>query len=422
MLVNPSIYNVLGRFTSNYDLMTLERRNGSSANTSKLTGFPYKNSLSDQFNQQAYQKLNAFDTNFKPDIKSMFNTLKLLSNNKSAVYDDRKAVEQSKAFDVSTTDGATLGKQTLKVSQIATAQKNVSVAKVQTDVMTSDTTGNLSIKQNGKTQTINFTLKQGETNEAGYIRLAKTINQSKMGVTAEVKTDETGYSKLTLTSNQTGKASAFEVSGTLADELKLADTQEDAKNMTYELNGKAGESETNQLSLEKGKINVKVTATNTEAETFDIQASSATLVSTLKDFATSFNKFVDDNKDSNNPMTKSIVKQFTNTVTKALDKLEIDGFSTNSDGKIVVDDQKLSKGLEGRVDSLKNELSKFDSFASNLVRKTDQILKMPLSDLSPDLSTSKMPIKAFMYNYTAQSALNNIAQMTNPGNIMDILI
>lgn len=422
MLVNPSIYNNLGRFTNNYDLLTLQKKSGSASYTAKLTGYPYKNSLTEQINQQAFQKLSDFDNNFRFDLKSVLNSVKQMSNAKSDIYNSRNAVENSKAFDVSTKDGAALGKQTLKISQLATAQKNTSVAKAQNEVFDQTTNGTLSIKQNGKTQTFNLSMKEGETVEDSYLRMAKTINQGQTGVKAEVKTDENGYSRLNLTSTQTGTESTFEVSGTMAEELKLNDNQEDATNMNYELNGKAATAQTNQLKLEDGKINIAVKATNTAAETFDIEASSKGLVDTLKAFATSFNKFVEDNKGNDNPMAKSITKQLTNTVRKALDKMDIEGLNTNSDGQVVIDEAKLTKGLESNIEQVKESLSKFDSFASNLTRKTEQVLKMPLYDISPDFTNHRIPIKPYMYNYDAQSALNNISQISNPGTIMDVRI
>lgn len=421
MLVNPSIYNNMGRFTSNYDLMSLQRKSGNPTATSPFSGFPYKNSLTEKINQQTFQQISNFDFNFKTDLKSIANTVKALANGKSNIYDDRKAVEQSKAFDVSAEIGATIGKQSLKVTQLATAQKNTSLAKAQNDTFASDAAKSLTIKQNGKSNTIDFSFKANETAADGYLRLSKTINQSKIGVTAEVKTDETGYARLSITSKETGKASNFEVSGTMAEELKLNDNKQDAQNMTYELNGKAAESESNQLSLEKGKVLIDVKATNTAAEDFSIEASSKSLVSTLKDFATAFNKFVADNKNSTNPMTKSLVNQFSNTVAKSLDKLGVDGLQT-SNGQIVLDESKLNKSLENRFDAVKNELTKFDSFATSLSRKTDQVLKMPLNEITPDFSEKESSAKAFIYNYTAQSALSTLSQMNSPGSIMDVWV
>ena len=275
MLVNPSIYNNLGRFTSNYDLLSIQRRSGSSTPyASKAAGYPYKNSLTDQINRQAYQQVSSFDTNFRTEVKNINAFAKMMSNTKSTIYNARTAVETSKSFDVSAKDGATLGQQSLKVTQLASAQKNTSAARAQNEVLTNDFEGTLNIKQNGKTQTFNLSLKAGETAGDGYLRIAKTINQGQTGVKAEVKTDENGYARLSLTSAQTGKASSFEVTGTMADELKLNDKQEDAKNLNYEANGVKGEAETNQLSLDKGKITVDVKAVNTEAESFKIETSS----------------------------------------------------------------------------------------------------------------------------------------------------
>lgn len=429
MLVNPSIYNSTGKYTSNYDLLTLERRNGVASSKSKNTsGYPYKNSLTEQINQAKYETISKFATDFRADIGTVLSTVKLLSNKKSTVYDDRKAVEKSKAFDVKAKDGATLGKQELKVSALATAQVNSTALKPKTTLFEEDFNGQLNISKNGKNKTIDFTLKKGESREDGYLRLSKTINQADAGVSAEVKTDDMGYTTLKITSKDTGKDKGFELSGTLADELDLNSNVTQGTNLNYELNGKKGESASNQLQLENGKVEIDVKGTNESAETFEIQASSNTLVNTLKDFATSMNQFIDSQKNSDNPAMQSVLRQFTNTVKDSLSKMDLKGIQMDNSGRISVDEAKLTKALEGNVDGIKNTLTNFDSFASSLTRKSEQLLNSPLGDLVPRTTNSTgnkslgSSLKAYMYNYSAQSIVTNINQLNGTGSVMDVRI
>lgn len=429
MLVNPSIYNNTGKYTSNYDLLTLERRNGVASAKSKNTlGYPYKNSLTEQINQVKYETISKFATDFRADIGTVLSTVKLLSNKKSTVYDDRKAVEKSKAFDVTAKEGATLGKQDLKVSQLATAQVNSTALKSKNTLFEEDFNGQLSIGKNGKNKTIDFTLKKGESREDGYLRLSKTINQADAGVSAEVKTDDMGYTTLKITSKDTGKDNGFELSGTLADELDMNNTVTKGTNLTYELNGKQGESSSNQLKLDNGKVEVNVKDTNESAETFEIQASSNSLVNTLKDFAANMNQLVEDQKDSDNPAMQSLLRQFTNTVKTSLGKMNLEGIQMDKNGQINVDESKLSKELEGKVDEVKDALTNFDSFASSLTRKSEKLLNSPLGELVPKTTDSTgnktigSSLKAYMYNYSAQSIVTNINQLNGTGSVMDIRI
>lgn len=429
MLVNPSIYNNTGRYTSNYDLLTLEKRTGvASAKAKNTLGYPYKNSLTEQINQVKYETISQFATDFRADIGTVLSTVKLLSNKKSTVYDDRKAVEKSKAFDATAKDGATLGTQALKVNGLATAQVNSTQSKPKNTLFEEDFSGQLNINKNGKNKTIDFTFKKGESREDGYLRLSKTINQADAGVSAEVKTDEMGYTTLKIASKETGKDNGFELSGTLADELDLNNQVTKGTNLTYELNGKKGESSSNQLKLENGKIEVNVKDTNDSAETFDIQTSSKSLVDTLKNFADSMNQFVDRQKNSDNPAMQSVVRQFTNTVRDSLEKMDLEGIQMNKDGQMSVDESKLGKSLEGKVDQVRDSLTKFDSFASSLTRKSEQLLNSPLGDLVPRTANSTgnktlgSSLKAYMYNYSAQSIITNINQLGGTGSVMDIRI
>lgn len=429
MLVNPSIYNQTGKYTSNYDLLTLERRNGiASSKIGNPYDYPYKNSLTEQINQAKYKSISQFANNFRTDLTTVLSTVKLLSNKKSTVYDDRKAVETSKAFDVKASEGAAIGKQDLKVSQIATAQVNTSAFKPKNAVFQEDLNGQLTLSKNGKSKTLDFTLKKGETTEEGYLRLSKIINQSKIGVTAEVKTDAMGYTALQITSNETGKDAAFKLSGSLSEDLDLNSKQVDGQNMTYELNGKKGESANNQLQLEEGKVTIDVKAVNTEAETFEIKESTESLADTLKDFATAINQFVENQKDSDNPAMQAVLKQLTNTVKKSLDQMDLEGIQMDQKGHMTVDETTLSKELETKGDTVKEALTSFDGFAANLTRKTEQLLKSPLGDLTPKINSSSENrtigdyLKTYMYNYSAQSMITNINQLNGAGSILDVRI
>lgn len=420
MLVNPSIYNFLGKYNSNYDLRTLEKQN-SYTSAIKAPGISYKNSLTEQINRSSLQKVSEFDASFKADLKALHSEAKKLAAADSGVYDSRKAVEQSAAFDVTAKDGATIGNFEVKIDQIATAQVNKSEAKAATSQIAQDFSGSLEIKQGQTSTKLDLSLQEGESVSESYLRIAKQINSANTGVKASVKTDDQGYSQLVLQSKETGTSAGFEVSGSFADQLKLGQNQSEAKNLKFEIDGKAQESQSNTVSLDKGKLTLTAKTVNEQAEEVDVEASSSSVVSSLKTFADSFNKFIEDQKNTDNPLTKSIIKQFTNTVSKSLDQLNLEGIELES-GKIKIDETKLSQAVESKTDDLKSKLTKFDSMASNLVRKTEQVLEMPLKDVSPNYSSHNYPIKAFMYNYNASFGLSNLNQLTNNGSILDFKI
>lgn len=420
MLVNPSIYNLQGRYNNNYDLRTLEKQNSYTA-AIKAPGISYKNSLTDQINRVSLQKVSDFDSKFKTDLKALHAEAKKLSKADSGVYDSRKAVEQSSSFDIAAKDGATIGNFEVKIDQVATAQTNKSESKAASSPIAQDFSGTLEIKQGDSVKKLDLTLQEGETVSESYLRVAKQINSANTGVKASVQTDDQGYSQLVLQSKETGTSSGFEVSGTFSDQLKLGQNQSDAQNLKYQVNNEAKESQSNVVSLDKGKLTLTAKTTNEKPEEVDVEASSTSVVSSLKAFADSFNKFIADQKDTDNPLTKSIVKQFTNTVSKSLEQLNIDGIKMES-GKIAIDESKLSQAIESKGDDLKAKLTKFDSMASNLTRKTEQVLDLPLKDVSPNYSNHNYPIKAFMYNYNANFGLSNLNQLTNNGSIMDFKI
>ncbi len=423
MLVNPSVYNGLGRFNSNYDLKTIARQNAASA-ANRLGGINYTNSLTERINQLSLKRVSEFDTNFKSDLKALHQAAKNLSDKNSQVYSSREAETSSEAFTVSADSGATLSKNTIQIQQLATSKTYTSESKASASISSEDFSGDLTLNYGDKDIKIDFSAKAGETVAESYLRLSKEINAKQAAVKASVDVDkETGYAKLKLESAQTGTQNDFSISGSLADSLKLGQNVSPAKNLMYTYNSQSGESQSNTVSLDKNRLHLTAKKTNEQSDTFEVKASGTSLTEGLKAFAKSYNQFIDHQKNTDNPLTKAVVKQFENTVSSSLNQLDIEGLSFNKDdGKIQVDESKLSKHVDSESSSIKQALGRFDSMASTLSRKTEQVLDTPVKTYLPNYSTHTYPIKAFMYNYTSNSTLNNLNQLTNESTILDFKV
>lgn len=423
MFVNPSIYNGLGRFNNNYDLTALARQSASSA-ASRLSGINYTNSLTQQINQLSLKRVSEFDSNFKSDLTALHQAAKNLSDKNSSVYASRAAETSSDAFTAVADSGATITKGAVEISQIAKAKSFTSESKASTSTVDSSFGGDLTIASGEKEIKIDFSAKEGETVAESYSRLSKEINAKQTEVKASVEVDkETGYASLKLQSSKTGTDNDFTVSGTLSDSLKLNQNVSQAQNMKYSYNGVSGESQSNTVNLDNGKLHLTAKTATSGIATVNVKESGSSLTDGLKAFAKAYNQFIDHQKSTDNPMTQAVMKQFQNTVSSSLDKLDIDGLSYDKDtGKIDVDEDKLNTSAAKNADSIKKTLGRFDSMASNISRKTEQVLDRPTNTYLPDYSTHNYPIKAFMYNYNSSSTLNNLNQMTNSSTILDFRI
>lgn len=422
MLVNPSIYNGLGRYNKNVDLTSLERRNGPSAMTKKGEEARIKNSLTEFINNASYKQVSSFNAQFSSDLKALNQSAKTLSNKTSDLFSSRQVTQSSSSFDVSAKSGAALGKRSFSVNALATKQTNLSESKSSTLAMSESSKDSLVIEQGTSKTTIQVEKKSGDTYESYLGRAAKAINESQNGVKASVKVDAMGYAQLSVESKEAGTNSAFKLSGSAADALKLNDQQTAAKDMSYTLDGKEGTAKSNTLTLEDGKTTITAKAVSTESQSFEVTKSSSALTSSLKSFADAFNRFVDNQSGNDNPLSKSIVKQLSGIAKRTVENIGVEGISVNDQGKIAIDESKLNASIKENPDAVEKALTRYDSLSSAIARKTDQIQSVPSFQLAPNFNQNAFPVKAFIYNYTQQSTLSNINQLTSGSSMIDIRI
>lgn len=417
MLINPSIYNVSGRLNNNYDPFSDRRY---TASTFKTGNFNITNSLTSSINQAMNNAVSNFSSQFNASLKGLNKAANALSDSKGQAFQGRTVENASKAFTVSAAAGAKMGANALTVSQVATKQKNTSAAVAGNEVGFSNAKFSLTVEKEGKSKTIDLTVKTGESNSAAMERFAKTINESDAGVTAKVSQDQYGYAKLELESNTTGKDKGFKVSGTLADTFKLNDNQTAGQDLVYELNGTKGTQASNTITTADKKTTINVKGTTEGAQTFTVKEDTKGMAEAVKAFANAYNEFVDATTNNNNPLVQSMAKQFKNVINKSLDKMGIEGVTLSSDGKMAVNETELNQSLQNNYDEVKNAMMKFDSFTNTIERRTETVLKSPVSNYMPEMESRRTAVKPFIYNYDKLSALNNLNNFGTQGSIIDI--
>lgn len=419
MLVNPSIYNTTGRLNFNYDPFNDRRSTASKFNVGANR---YDKSLASSINQAMNSAVSNFSKQFNESLKGLNKAANVLSDPKGEAFQSRSASSSSKAFTVTAAAGATMGTSTFAVSQMATHQKNASKAFSSTSLAHSGSSFDLKIDKGSKSTALSFKVEDGETTGTALNRFAKSINSSGIGVTARVNVDEQGYAKLNIVSNETGKDNGFKLSGTLADAFSLNDQQEEGKDLAYERDGVKGTSSSNTLTLDNGKVTVKVQGTTEDPAKFTVKEDPNGMTNAVKAFATAYNQFVDSTKDNTNPMVKSMATQFKNSIAKSLTSMNLEGIGLDKNGKMAINEKELSNAIEANQDSVKKAVVKFDSFANAIERKTENVLNSPISKYLPQMESRPTAVKPFMYNYDKSSSLNNLNTFNTQGSIIDITL
>ena len=148
----------------------------------------------------------------------------------------------------------------IKVHQTATHQKNMGNALSTNDIYKGDKgTHYFTISIGGKSFNASIEIVQGDTNKEVMENVISTINETKVGVFAEMKYDLTSkQSSLVLSSTKTGEISAFAISdvegfGSIVSDLRIANVVEAAQNAIYSLNDSPDiVSFSNEVSLGSG--------------------------------------------------------------------------------------------------------------------------------------------------------------------------
>lgn len=262
---------------------------------------------------------------------------------------------------------------TLDVAQLASAQQNVSQgvqsnAAAQQDMAFSISGAKGSFDINVSAMRSDGTAK---TNSEMLKEAAAAINSTASGVTASV-TQKDGKSVLTLESRNTGTNAAFQVSGQMGAAEGLQNVSAQAANAQYSVtaDGKTMQytSQSNDVQLDYGRMQAELKGTGSTE--ISVRPDTDKIVSAVSDLLNSYNKAVDflgDNAAHGQGAANQL-QNFSRALAsdKTLEKL---GISTDKEGNLVLDKEKLVKSLKEEPGLTKQLLSGSAGLAQNLYNR-----------------------------------------------------
>lgn len=282
----------------------------------------------------------------------------------------------------------------IDVSDIATAQQSESKVLSSSAKSTfTQGTNSVSLKTEQGNIRVDFAVKSTDTNQDTLNTIASKINAAKAGVTASVKTKD-GKSSLVLTSNETGEKSAFSIeasnTSSAADRLGMNVTQT-AGNAKYSINGKEYTSESNTISIPDSR-NATMTLRGEGSATLTVGGTDASkVVAAAKDFAAAYNKTISHLMSGS---ADSIgAKKALNLISDnrysdgyASSRLSSMGISIDKNGRMQVDEDKLTQAVQKSPASVQSALSGYGSLADSTGRNADRAMRMPSASYT-NLST-----------------------------------
>lgn len=315
----------------------------------------------------------------------------------SATYiGENKAVAEDSGFNI-------------KVKQLATPQVNT--GNYIRPKARSLFSGNYSFDIDIATLTyeLQFTVNDNDNNSDIQNKIKKLVNNSHIGLTADIIKNKAGESAIQLTSNMTGMGDApaifrisddntTQLSGAV-DVLGLNSTSSYPSNAVFILNNNENVSASNTFTVDKEfEVTLHSVSDNDETVSIGLKKDMDSLVDSLHELADCYNNMLSIAEGSNLPDSRKLYRDFTGIAERYKDILESNGLNVTEDGKIELDDTRL-KGIS-QEGSLLTTLTDLNSFKKALSDKADSIMINPMEYIKKSMISYKNPQNPSTDTYT----------------------
>lgn len=298
---------------------------------------------------------------------------KLTLDDYNSVFNDRTAsssdvnVLTAAAMDAFSADsGATEATYDISVTQLAQTQENTGLeldkdASSVVDIGTN--TFNVNIE--GQDHELSVTIEEGDTNEEALQKIALSINEANIGVSAEViDGSEEGTGKLTLTSNDTGEENSFtisDISGNTITATSADSVSNAAQNAEYNVDGIDNTSNSNTIYLDEGLVTVSLKGVGESV--LEVAPDEAKVKNAITDLVSELNSFIDHLGENSDYIKDEVLSSVNSFIKDNKAGLESIGITQDENGKLEIDDDQLSAAVSQNMDNIKDVLSGFDGLA-----------------------------------------------------------
>ncbi|MBR5422059.1 MAG: hypothetical protein IK115_13020 [Lachnospiraceae bacterium] len=308
---------------------------------------------------------------------------------------------------------------TMQVRQLATPQENIGAYLPEEELGIEPGAYSFDVATQGSNYELQFTISEGDTNRNIQDRLARLINNFKLGLSAGVEEDGRGSSALVIRSKAVGDKSdrgghfsisdeeTSQLSG-IVDYLGIRKADSQGTDAVYSVNGEYHTAHTNDVKL-PGGFNVKLKAA---APGRDFQVGFKPDLESMKDniisLAGSYNNFIRATAEfaDRQPRTNLLVNEMKNNSAYYTRSLERIGVKQAEDGTISVDEEKLSEVLKGG--EAEEELDTIKDFSKFAMRKAQKVQLNPMDYVDKRIVAYKDPTQPHYANPYVTSAYSGM--------------
>lgn len=262
-----------------------------------------------------------------------------------------------------------------------------------------------------------FKVDNSETTNNIQNKIARLINRSNIGLTANIKEDNLGNTAINIESESTGINGTTPVifsiksddasNQPLIDTLGLDRVTQYPANAIFDVDGDERSSMSNSITINKA-YDVKLSKVTEEPVTISLKADADSIVESLNELVAGYNNLISVTNDENNNHfqgTEKLQNEIASIARSYKKQLADSGLSLNKDGTISADKEVIINA--DNKDALSHIYESLNSFKNSIKEKAEDIALNPMDYVNNKIIAYKNPLRSFPdpYNLSAYTGM-----------------
>lgn len=262
-----------------------------------------------------------------------------------------------------------------------------------------------------------FKVDNSETTNNIQNKIARLINRSNIGLTANIKEDNLGNTAINIESEATGINGTTPVifsiksddpnNQPLIDTLGLDRVTQYPSNAIFDVDGDERSSMSNSITINKA-YDVKLSKVTEEPVTISLKADADSIVESLNELVAGYNNLISVTNDENNNHfqgTEKLQNEIASIARSYKKQLADSGLSLNKDGTISADKEVIINA--DNKDALSHIYESLNSFKNSIKEKAEDIALNPMDYVNNKIIAYKNPLRSFPdpYNLSAYTGM-----------------
>lgn len=262
-----------------------------------------------------------------------------------------------------------------------------------------------------------FKVDNSETTNNIQNKIARLINRSNIGLTANIKEDSLGNTAINIESESTGINGTTPVifsiksddpnNQLLIDTLGLDRVTQYPSNAIFDVDGDERSSMSNSITINKA-YDVKLSKVTEEPVTISLKADADSIVESLNELVAGYNNLISVTNDENNNHfqgTEKLQNEIASIAHSYKKQLADSGLSLNKDGTISADKEVIINA--DNKDALSHIYESLNSFKNSIKEKAENIALNPMDYVNNKIIAYKNPLRSFPdpYNLSAYTGM-----------------